>query len=91
MNVDKLAIVFSWNVQSNCKEEILGVLQMQEVGYYPKYLGLPIILGRSKKALLWVSKTRFGRNSRGLRRSDCQSQAKKFSSRSLPKQFQPIW
>lgn len=50
INVDKLEVVFSWYVQSNCKWEILGILQIGEVDYYVKYLGLPTILGRSKKA-----------------------------------------
>ena len=51
-------MVFSKNITSSLKTELLAHLQMVEVEYHAKYLGLPTILGRSKKAIFASIKER---------------------------------
>jgi len=51
INKDKFEVVFSRNVRDDQREAILSELQMVEVNYHAKYLGLPTILGRSKKVV----------------------------------------
>jgi len=50
INSEKSEVVFSRNVGAGLRQDLLTILQMKEVDYYAKYLGLPTILGRSKKA-----------------------------------------
>lgn len=48
VNLSKFAIIFSTNVDRDCRGKICQVLQMKEVGEEVKYLGLPNIVGRNK-------------------------------------------
>ena len=49
VNLDKCEISFSNNLESNVRETTKARLGMREVEWHDKYLGLPTLLGRSKK------------------------------------------
>ncbi|XP_074299649.1 putative mitochondrial protein AtMg00310 [Silene latifolia] len=51
INYDKSEVVFSKKVTDNSKAAILNALGVREVDKYERYLGLPTIIGRSKKAI----------------------------------------
>ncbi|XP_074315190.1 uncharacterized protein LOC141651373 [Silene latifolia] len=51
INYDKSEVVFSKKVTSNSKSVILSALGVREVDKYERYLGLPTIIERSKKAI----------------------------------------
>ena len=51
-------MVFSRNVEGAQKEQILAELPMKEVDQYAIYLGLPTIIGRSKKMVSTAIKER---------------------------------
>ena len=52
INTDKSFIFFSWNTSQELKDEILNILRPMQDSRHSKYLGLPSIIGRSKKAYL---------------------------------------
>lgn len=43
-------MVFSKNVEVECRQNIINILGVKEVDKHKKYLGLPTIIWRSKKA-----------------------------------------
>lgn len=49
VNLDKSSVLFSKNITSESKEGIWAVLQGIKVQEKAKYLGLPLVIGRSKK------------------------------------------
>ncbi|GAA0158249.1 hypothetical protein LIER_43437 [Lithospermum erythrorhizon] len=51
VSVQKSSIVFSPNVQQTNRDAITNILGMSEVATHEKYLGLPTIIGGSKKAI----------------------------------------
>ena len=50
INKDKTAIFFSKSTMDEAKSSIKNLFQVQEVKSYEKYLGLPSLVGRGKKA-----------------------------------------
>ena len=50
MNKNKTTIVFNKSAKEETKEMIKGVLGVQEIKHYEKYLGLPLLVGREKMA-----------------------------------------
>ncbi|PNY14016.1 ribonuclease H [Trifolium pratense] len=51
VNLSKSEIVFSKGVSSDTKKEISSILPMPILDQFSKYLGMPIVLGRSKKQI----------------------------------------
>ena len=51
INTDKSSIFFSPNASQECKDEILSILGPMNDTSHTKYLGLPSIIGRSKKLI----------------------------------------
>ncbi|CAL1398314.1 unnamed protein product [Linum trigynum] len=51
INYNKSEISFSTNVKTSRRLEIGGTLKIKEVTKHPKYLGLPTVVGRSKKEM----------------------------------------
>ncbi|GJT41078.1 reverse transcriptase [Tanacetum coccineum] len=51
INYEKSEISFSANVEQHVRSRILESLSVREVAYQTKYLGLPSIIGRSKKVV----------------------------------------
>ncbi|XP_050222264.1 uncharacterized protein LOC126672356 [Mercurialis annua] len=49
VNLSKLKISFSSKVPTERRIGIKNLLQIKEVGHLPKYLGLPTVIGKSKK------------------------------------------
>lgn len=58
VNLDKTEILFSKGVPTSQRQAILDVLQVNEVDRHTKYLGLPTIIGRSKKTIFSCLKER---------------------------------
>ncbi|GAA0153793.1 hypothetical protein LIER_11950 [Lithospermum erythrorhizon] len=51
VSIQKSSVVFSPNVQKTNRDAITNILGMPEVATHGKYLGLPTIIGGSKKAI----------------------------------------
>lgn len=51
INMEKFAIFFSKNTNEDCKKAICEILNGVTVQEHSKYLGLPLVLGRSKKSV----------------------------------------
>lgn len=49
VNIDKCEVSFSKNFEQQRKDSIRAILDMVEVEWHDKYLGLPTLIGRSKK------------------------------------------
>ena len=58
INSDKTTLFFSCNASSDTKEEIKNLLGVAEIKEYERYLGLPTVVGRKKKASLNFIKDR---------------------------------
>ena len=58
INAEKTTIFFSKNVLDDTKESIKNRLGVAEIKEYEKYLGLPAVVGRNKKASLNYIKDR---------------------------------
>lgn len=58
INREKTTLFFSKCVSNGRKEEIKNLLEISEIKEYEKYLGLPAIMGRNKKASLNYIKER---------------------------------
>ena len=58
INRGKTTLFFSKAVAEETKEEIINLLGVLEVNEYEKYLGLPAVVGRKKKASLNYIKER---------------------------------
>ena len=50
INKEKTSLFFSKSTKANTKEEIKNVLGVNELWSYERYLGLPSLVGRGKKA-----------------------------------------
>ena len=50
INKEKTAIFFSKSTMESAKSNIMNLFQVQEVKSYEKYLGLPSLVGKGKKA-----------------------------------------
>ena len=51
INYEKSEVSFSRGVSTMQREELTNILHMQQVDRHEKYLGIPSISGRSKKAI----------------------------------------
>ena len=58
INNDKTTLFFSSNVANSSKELVKNLLGVLEIKEYEKYLGLPVVVGRNKKASLNYIKDR---------------------------------
>ena len=58
INSNKKTLFFSQNVLGSVKESIKNLLGVLEIKEYEKYLGLPTMVGRNKKASLNYIKDR---------------------------------
>ena len=58
MQKEKSKVVFNRNMGANLQKDIRSILQIKEMDYHAKYLGLPTILGRLKKAVFTGIKER---------------------------------
>ena len=58
INREKTTIFFSKAVNEDTKAQITNFLQVPEVKEYEKYLGLPAVVGRNRKASLNFIKER---------------------------------
>ena len=58
INSDKTTLFFSNNTSNDTKDEIKNLLGVAEIKEYERYLGLPTVVGRKKKASLNFIKDR---------------------------------
>ena len=58
INSDKTALFFSNNASFATKEEVKNLLGVPEIKEYERYLGLPVVVGRRKRASLNYIKDR---------------------------------
>ena len=58
LNVAKLKVFFSPNAADESKEEIMSTLGVQTLIPNDKYLGLPFLIGKSKRQILSYLKDR---------------------------------
>ena len=65
INKDKTALFFSKSTPQATKDSIKGLLGVQEIMFYEKYLGLPSLVGRGKKASFNYIKERVWRKLQG--------------------------
>ena len=65
VNLDKTNVVFSKCVANNRRQEIVDTLGVKEVEKHDKYLGLPTIIGKSKKAIFAALKERIWQKIQG--------------------------
>ena len=65
INLDKSAIVFSSNTSPEVRHRITSYLGIKEVMAHDKYLGLPIVIGRSKSAVFSSIKDRIWQKRHG--------------------------
>ena len=52
VNNDKTTLFFSSNVANSFKEHVKNLLGVPQIKEYEKYLGLPMVVGRNKRASL---------------------------------------
>lgn len=65
VNLDKTNVVFRKNVDVNRRHEIIGIIRVNEVEKYERYLGLPTIIGKSMKVIFACLKERIWKNLQG--------------------------
>ena len=65
INLDKSAIVFSRNTSSEVRQSITNFLGIRETAAHDKYLGLPTVIGCSKRAVFSSIKDRIWRKIHG--------------------------
>ena len=77
INRGKTAIFFSKSTNDAMKLEIKEALGVPEIMHYDRYLGLPSLVGRHKKARFEYIKEKFGGNCKGRKKSCCLKQVEK--------------
>ena len=65
INRENTSLFFSKSTEEETRQEIKGVLGVQEIKFYEKYLGLPSLVGRGKKASFSYIKERVWRKLQG--------------------------
>lgn len=78
INLTKSTVFLSPNISQTNRNELLEALWIHSVLNDEKYLGLPMVLGKSKKSFLVTLRTEFGDGLRGGRRNFCQKREGKF-------------
>lgn len=80
INYEKSAGFFSKSVSTKIREEVVRTIQIREVESHDKYLGLPTIIGKSKREISEGIRLgiRFGHRLMGGRRSCCHGQEGKY-------------
>ena len=61
INIDKSSIFFSPNTSQELKDDIINILGSMHYSNHTKYLGLPSIIGRSKKLVFAEIKEKVGK------------------------------
>ena len=65
VNTDKSSIFFSPNTAQETRDEIFNILGPMQNSRHTKYLGLPSLIGRSKKQVFAILKERVGQKLTG--------------------------
>ena len=65
INREKTSLFFSKFTEDETRQKIKRVLGVQEIKFYEKYLGLPSLVGRGKKASFSYIKERVWRKLQG--------------------------
>ena len=65
INREKTSLFFSKSTNDDIRQEIKRVTGVQEIKFYEKYLGLPSLVGRGKKASFSYIKERVWRKLQG--------------------------
>lgn len=65
VNYDKSDIAFSKGVNGEMRQSIKQFLQVKEVAQFPKYLGMPTVIGRSEKVIFKFLKERVAKRING--------------------------
>ena len=74
---DKRTISFSKGVHQDVRVQIMGMLGDQEVDRHSRYLGLPTIIGKSKKSVFSCLKERIWKKSKVRKKNFSRGQEKK--------------
>jgi hypothetical protein len=61
INLSKSEVFFSKNLSTAAQVDLSGIMGVKQVLGTGTYLGLPSMVGRSKKSTFWYIKDRFGR------------------------------
>lgn len=77
-NGEKIAIVFSGNMSTATKTEIKNLLSNSQIQQYEKYLGLPLVIGRSKTPAFESIKQRVWQKLQYWKKSCCHKVERKF-------------
>ena len=72
INANKSSVFFSHNAPSGLKNEVLEILGPMQDQRHSKYLGLPSIIGKSKKEIFAEVKEKVGKKLSGWKRSSFQ-------------------
>lgn len=65
INFDKSSMTFSSNVHPGLKDQIAQILGVQVVAQHDRYLGMPVIVGKSKQQIFGVLRDRVKRRING--------------------------
>ncbi|WCJ29809.1 Retrovirus-related Pol polyprotein from type-1 retrotransposable element R2 [Euphorbia peplus] len=65
INFDKTEIIFSKNVSSEMRANIRNFLEVKEVDSFQRYLGMPSLIGRSKKQIFSFIRDRIAKKLNG--------------------------
>ena len=87
LNRAKTSLFFNSNTAHEVQEEIKSRFSAQVIKQHEKYLGLPLLVGKTRKILLRRLRTNWLGNWQDGKKSSCLRRGKKFWSRSWPKQY----
>ncbi|KAG5527030.1 hypothetical protein RHGRI_028084 [Rhododendron griersonianum] len=87
LNIQKSSLFFSPNIEDSLKEEIKGIMGMEEMKEAVQYLGLPAFWGRSKKKALGYLRDKIMRKAQGWGNDQLNHAGKEVIIKSA---FQPI-
>jgi len=79
INKERTALFFSKSIKTEAKDSIKGMLGVQEIKFYEKYLGLPSLVGRVTKLASVTLKSVFGEDCKGGRVSYYHKQGERSS------------
>ena len=87
LNKEKIALFFSRNTPRDTQEEIKICFGAEVIRQHETYLGLPSLVGKSKKHIFRALKESLTTNSLAGKKSCYPKEVKKFSSKQLHKLF----